>query len=92
MKGSVLAWSPRWGGDAHAGRVETSLMLALPPERLVGTARRRATRAAGGADAAVAGEGVRAVSPNGVLGDPAGASAEEGRALLDAAPEDLVAR
>jgi creatinine amidohydrolase len=28
-------------------------------------------------------EGVRAVSPTGVLGDPAGASAEEGAALLD---------
>jgi creatinine amidohydrolase/Fe(II)-dependent formamide hydrolase-like protein len=27
-------------------------------------------------------EGVRAVSPTGVLGDPAGASAEEGAALL----------
>jgi creatinine amidohydrolase len=36
-------------------------------------------------------EGVRAVSPNGVLGDPAGASAAEGRRLLAAAVEDLVA-
>jgi creatinine amidohydrolase len=35
--------------------------------------------------------GVRAVSPNGVLGDPAGASAGEGRALLAAAVADLVA-
>jgi creatinine amidohydrolase len=34
-------------------------------------------------------EGVRAVSPNGVLGDPAGASAGEGRAPLDAAIADL---
>jgi creatinine amidohydrolase len=34
-------------------------------------------------------EGVRAVSPNGVLGDPAGASAAEGRSLLDAAIADL---
>ena len=25
----VRAWSPRFGGDAHAGRTETSLMLAL---------------------------------------------------------------
>jgi creatinine amidohydrolase len=33
--------------------------------------------------------GVRAVAPNGVLGDPDGASAAEGRALLDAAVEDL---
>jgi creatinine amidohydrolase len=34
-------------------------------------------------------EGVRAVSENGVLGDPAGASAAEGRALLAAAIRDL---
>ena len=33
--------------------------------------------------------GVRAVAPNGILGDPRGASAEEGRALLAAATEDL---
>jgi creatinine amidohydrolase len=35
--------------------------------------------------------GVRAVSPTGVLGDPTGASAAEGAALLDAATADLVA-
>ncbi len=34
--------------------------------------------------------GVRAVSENGVLGDPAGASATEGRGLLRAAVNDLV--
>ncbi|MBS1862014.1 MAG: creatininase family protein [Actinobacteria bacterium] len=36
-------------------------------------------------------EGVRAVSPNGVLGDPSGASAAAGEALLAAAVEDLCA-
>jgi creatinine amidohydrolase len=35
--------------------------------------------------------GVRAVSENGVLGDPTGASAAEGRALLAAAVDDLCA-
>jgi creatinine amidohydrolase len=35
--------------------------------------------------------GVRAVSPNGVLGDPTDASADEGRALLDTLVFDLVA-
>jgi len=35
--------------------------------------------------------GVRSVSPTGVLGDPTGASAAEGAALLDAATADLVA-
>ena len=34
-------------------------------------------------------EGVRPVSSNGVLGDPTGASAEEGRELLDALVSDL---
>jgi creatinine amidohydrolase/Fe(II)-dependent formamide hydrolase-like protein len=36
-------------------------------------------------------EGVRAVSPTGVLGAPAGASADEGAALLDAQVEALLA-
>jgi mycofactocin system creatininase family protein len=85
------AWSPAFGGDAHAGRVETSLMLALAPE-LVG-----ASRAAGNVAPlrallpALRADGVRAVSPNGVLGDPAGASAEEGRWLLERAVAELVA-
>jgi mycofactocin system creatininase family protein len=85
----VLTWSPRWKGDAHAGRIETSLMLALAPE-LVGPA-----RVAGNVTPLVElmprlrSDGVRAVSPNGVLGDPSGASAEEGRSLLDAAIADL---
>ena len=36
--------------------------------------------------------GVREVSPSGVLGDPAGASAEEGAALLAAMIDDAVAQ
>ena len=36
-------------------------------------------------------DGVRAVSPNGVLGDPTGASAAEGRALLERAAAELEA-
>jgi mycofactocin precursor peptide peptidase len=35
--------------------------------------------------------GVRSVSANGVLGDPTGAGAEEGRQLLAAAAADLAA-
>jgi mycofactocin system creatininase family protein len=85
----VLIWSPRIpGGDLHAGRAETSLVLHLAPAdvRL---------------DAAVAGpspsltelvdRGVRGLSPSGVLGDPAGASATEGRALLADLTDQLVA-
>jgi mycofactocin precursor peptide peptidase len=85
----VRAWSPRWHGDAHAGRIETSLMLALAPE-LVGAARDAGNTAPlATLMPALRSGGVRAVSPNGVLGDPAGASAEEGRALLAAASADL---
>lgn len=80
---SVRALFPRLPGDAHAGRTETSLLLHLAPEvvRL---------------DAAEAGctepldvvldrlrrHGLAHVTPNGVLGDPTGASADEGRRLL----------
>ena len=89
----VLVWSPRVpGGDAHAGRTETSLMLALEPESV-----RLDQAVAGPADSlaalmpALRSDGVRAVSPEGVLGDPTGASAAEGRALLAAMVEDLSA-
>ena len=89
----VLAWSPRVrDGDAHAGRTETSLMLALAGPAV------RADRAEAGdtrplADIATVlrAQGVAAVSVNGVLGDPAGASAAEGESLLDALATDLVA-
>jgi mycofactocin system creatininase family protein len=79
----VRAWTPRWSGDAHAGRLETSLMLAIDPARV------RLERAAPGVTTPITeltprllSEGVRAVSANGVLGHPVGASAAEGRALL----------
>jgi creatinine amidohydrolase len=87
----VLAWSPQVpGGDAHAGRTETSLMLALDP----GTVRRAEATAGDTRPLAellprLRADGVAAVSPNGVLGDPAGASAEEGAALVDALAGDL---
>ncbi|KAA9158437.1 mycofactocin biosynthesis peptidyl-dipeptidase MftE [Amycolatopsis acidicola] len=83
---NVRAWGP--GGppdDTHAGRVETSVMLALRPSAV------RLDRLEAGNTAPLPHlinqlreGGVRAVSPNGVLGDPVGASAEEGeRILLD---------
>jgi len=88
----VLAWSPRWRGDAHAGRTETSVQLALDAARV-----RLAEAAAGNTDdlgtlmPVLRRDGIRAVSPNGVLGDPAGASADEGHRLLAGATDDLVA-
>jgi creatinine amidohydrolase len=72
------------GGDAHAGRTETAMLLALD-ESLV----RGGVAAAGNtADLrdllpAMTAGGVVAVSPNGVLGDPSGATAVEGGRLLD---------
>jgi mycofactocin precursor peptide peptidase len=71
------------GGDAHAGRTETSILLELDPSVV------RAEAAQAGNTAplrellpALRRGGVTAVSRNGVLGDPAGASADEGRRLL----------
>jgi creatinine amidohydrolase len=85
----VWAWSPRWKGDAHAGRTETSLMLALAPQLVRSPREAGNTAPLNGLLPRLRAEGVRAVSPNGVLGDPAGASADEGRALLAAAIADL---
>jgi creatinine amidohydrolase len=87
---ALRAWAPGWGGDAHAGRVETSLMLAIAPGRV-----RLDLAAAGNTEPLPAllprlrAEGVRASAANGVLGDPAGASAEEGEALLATAVAEL---
>lgn len=69
--------------DAHAGRTETSLMLHIAPHRVA------LEHAAPGNVRPVTeliddlrSGGMSAVSPNGVLGDPSGASAEEGQQLL----------
>ncbi len=81
------------GSDAHAGRTETSIMLHLAADRV-------------NMDVATAGRaepisdlidelrerGIKAVSPNGVLGDPAGASAAEGARLLGKLAEYAIAQ
>ncbi len=81
------------GGDAHAGFAETSLMLHLAPQQV------RPERAEAGNVAPLSAlmerleqGGVGAVSPNGVLGDPAGATADEGARMFSAMVESLLAR
>ena len=90
----LLIWTPRIvGGDAHAGRTETSLMLAIDPT-VVRLERAEAGRTEPLADlmAQLRTEGVRPVSSSGVLGDPNGASAAEGSGLLEAMTADLTRR
>lgn len=85
----VLTWTPSWDGDAHAGRTETSLLLALRPEG-VGDDRTAGSRVPlPDLLPRLRAEGVSAVSPSGVLGDPAGASAAEGERLLTSLAEQL---
>ena len=88
----VRAWSPRWPGDAHAGpyRDLGAAGAGRRPGPAVRSGRQHRRRWPTLLPALRAG-GVRSVSPNGVLGDPTGASAAEGSALLDAATADLVA-
>ncbi len=92
-EGRPVAWTScdLPGADAHAGRTETSLLLELTPhavhtdavevgctlplEQLLPRLRR---------------DGVRAVSANGVLGDPTLATREEGHALTQTLVRNLL--
>ena len=85
---SMIARCSFPGGDAHAGRTETSILLAIAPEVVrIELAAPGDTRSWAEMEADIVAGGVVAVSPSGVLGDPTGASAEEGARLVD----DLVA-
>ena len=69
--------------DLHAGFTETSLMLHLRPESVrLDLAEAGNTQPLREILPAMMVGGVAAVSPNGVLGDPAGASAREGEQVL----------
>jgi creatinine amidohydrolase len=88
---SVLGWIPRGYADAHAGRTETSLLLALDAGRVrIDAAEPGPTAPFPELIGALRDGGVRAVSPNGVLGDPSGASAREGHELFDAIASNLI--
>ncbi|WP_328858626.1 mycofactocin biosynthesis peptidyl-dipeptidase MftE [Williamsia herbipolensis] len=87
VEGRDAAWFPCAvaGADAHAGATETALLLHISPETV------RSDAVAVGTTAAVAdlmptlrSSGVRAVSPNGVLGDPRRGHPDDGRAHLAA--------
>ncbi|MCU1423146.1 MAG: mftE [Microbacteriaceae bacterium] len=81
----MVAWLPcaTPGGDAHAGRTETSLMLHLAPATVdLSRAEPGNTHSMAHLAADLTTKGVRAVSPNGILGDPTGATAAEGAELF----------
>jgi creatinine amidohydrolase len=84
-EGDDAAWLPCAvpGGDAHAGRTETSLLLALRPGVVeIDRAEAGDTRPVAELLDVLRRDGVAGVSTNGVLGDPAGASAVEGEQIL----------
>lgn len=79
-------------GDIRAGRFETAVQLALDPQRV----RLRLAEPGNAASlpelvAALRAISVQTLSPNGVLGDPTGASAEEGEQLLKSLDSQLLA-
>lgn len=88
----TVSWSPRLPeGDAHAGHSETSIMLAIDPDKV------RMLRAEPGNTAPLAEllpriieGGIKSVSENGVLGDPTLATRVEGRQLLEGLIIDAV--
>ena len=79
--------------DLHAGLTETSLMLHLRPKSVrLDRAEAGETRPLTEIMPLLMAGGVGAVSPNGVLGDPTGASAEIGARVLAEMTADAVRR
>ena len=77
--------------DLHAGRTETSLMLHLRPSSVrLELAEPGCTDPLETILPVMLSEGVAAVSANGVLGDPSGASAAEGDRVLRSMIEDVL--
>lgn len=89
---NVRCWS--WSvpdADAHAGRTETSLLLAIAPAVVrMDLAVPGRTEPVGELIDALRAKGVAGVSPNGVLGDPRDASRAEGEQLLERLTGDLI--
>jgi len=89
----ISSWAPRLeGSDTHAGHAETSMLLALCPEAVrLDLAEVGVTTPLAELLPALREGGLLAVTPNGVLGDPTGATAEAGAALLARCVDDLAA-
>jgi creatinine amidohydrolase len=89
----VIGWSPTIPeGDAHAGRTETSMLLAIDPGCV------RLDRLEAGNTEPIAdlldrlrSDGLIGVTANGILGDPTAASLDEGHELLVMLTESLLA-
>jgi mycofactocin system creatininase family protein len=85
-EGHQVAWVPctTAPSDAHAGYTETSLMIFLRPWAVrQDLAEAGNTLPVGQLLRDLIEGGVAAVSPNGILGDPTGASALEGKYILE---------
>ena len=91
---NVLFWSPSGVADTdtHAGHAETSVMLALAPFEVDMTlAEVGNTQPLAQIMNDMRAGGVRAVSSNGILGDPTQATATDGVKLLEQWTHDLLA-
>lgn len=92
-EGRAVAWTSCRARDvdAHAGRAETSLLMALTPD---GVARDQlvpgCTDPVASLMPRLRSVGVRAVSSTGILGDPTTATAQAGRRILSEMVDRLV--
>ncbi|NDK30209.1 mycofactocin biosynthesis peptidyl-dipeptidase MftE [Nesterenkonia haasae] len=100
-EGREIGWLPCANGyglpgpeeDAHAGRVETSLMLHIQPNLVhMAKAEPGVTEPLEKILPRLMAVGIKSVAANGVLGDPTGASAAEGEELLNSVAESVYRR
>lgn len=93
-EGRAAAWTSTAlpDADAHAGETETSLLRHLAPWAVrLDLMSPGATEPLPALMPRLRAEGVRSVSPNGVLGDPTTSSVEHGRELFERLVRNLVA-
>jgi creatinine amidohydrolase len=93
-EGHDAAWVPCGlpGGDAHAGRDETSMMLRLRPQEVAPQRPVGSLEPIGRLMPRLMRDGVRAIAPDGVLGDTRSADAELGERLLSEMTASAVRR